>query len=165
MATIIPRWEWRTFDGGLRKAEEVLARHRSGADQESDELYLLTQAGENVKVRDDLMDIKVLREVNANGLEQWFPVMKAAFPMPAADVAKVFEALRVSRRRRAARPTRSPISQAELAGARAAVRPVKVHKLRRAGQVRELHGRVLRRHGGRATRERRSPSRAKTPRP
>ena len=40
-----------------------------------------------------LMDIKVLREVNADGLEQWTPVMKAAFPLPAAEVAQVLQAL------------------------------------------------------------------------
>ena len=63
--------------------------------QESDEVYLLSGAGDNVKVRADLMDIKVLREVNADGLEQWTPVMKAGFPLPAAEVAKVFESLRL----------------------------------------------------------------------
>ena len=62
--------------------------------QESDELYLLSGMGDNVKVRDDLMDIKVLKEVNADGLEQWTPVMKAGFPLPDTEVKKVFEALR-----------------------------------------------------------------------
>jgi exopolyphosphatase/guanosine-5'-triphosphate,3'-diphosphate pyrophosphatase len=33
--------------------------------------------------------------VDRNGLEQWTPVMKAGFPLPAAEVAKVFEALRL----------------------------------------------------------------------
>jgi exopolyphosphatase/guanosine-5'-triphosphate,3'-diphosphate pyrophosphatase len=63
--------------------------------QESSETYLLSGAGDNVKVRDALMDIKVLREVNQDGLEQWTPVMKAGFPLPAAEVTKVFEALRL----------------------------------------------------------------------
>ena len=35
-----------------------------------------------MKVRDGLMDIKVLREVNAEGLERWEPVMKQPFPLP-----------------------------------------------------------------------------------
>jgi exopolyphosphatase/guanosine-5'-triphosphate,3'-diphosphate pyrophosphatase len=68
--------------------------HADGV-QESDEVYLLSGAGDNVKVRDALMDIKVLREVNADGLEQWTPVMKAGFPLPAAEVARVFESLRL----------------------------------------------------------------------
>ena len=62
--------------------------------QESDEIYLLHGTGDNVKVRDRLMDIKVLREVNEGGLEQWTPVMKPSFPLPAEAVAKVHEALR-----------------------------------------------------------------------
>ena len=35
--------------------------------EESEELYLLTSGGDNVKVRDGLMDIKVLRETDASG--------------------------------------------------------------------------------------------------
>ena len=62
--------------------------------QESDEIYLVGREGDTVKVRDALMDIKVLREVDENGLEQWTPVMKAEFPVPATDVPRVFEALR-----------------------------------------------------------------------
>lgn len=41
------------------------------------------------------MDIKVLREVNADGLEQWTPVMKAGFPLPGVEAVKVLEALRL----------------------------------------------------------------------
>ena len=95
MAEITPRWEWRSFGRRFGGAEERLARLTPSGVQESDEIYLLSRAGENVKVRDALMDIKVLREVNADGLEQWTPVMKAGFPLPAAEAAKVFEALRL----------------------------------------------------------------------
>ena len=41
--------------------------------QESDEIYLLSSVDDNVKIRDALMDVKVLREVNMDGLEQWVP--------------------------------------------------------------------------------------------
>lgn len=101
-----------------------------GGVQESDEIYLLSGAGDNVKVRDALMDIKVLKEVNADGLEQWTPVMKAGFPLPAADVAKVFEAWRL--------PV-PPLSResytldefiADFAAQGSAIRAVKVHKQR-----------------------------------
>jgi exopolyphosphatase/guanosine-5'-triphosphate,3'-diphosphate pyrophosphatase len=63
--------------------------------QESDEVYLLSGAGGNVKIRAALMDIKVLRHVDADGLEQWTPVMKADFPIGATDAARVFEALQL----------------------------------------------------------------------
>jgi exopolyphosphatase/guanosine-5'-triphosphate,3'-diphosphate pyrophosphatase len=95
MPTIIPRWEWRTFGARFGSAEAAFAALTPGAVQESDELYLLSGAGDNVKVRDDLMDIKVLQEVNDDGLQRWTPVMKAAFPLAAPDVARVFEALRL----------------------------------------------------------------------
>jgi exopolyphosphatase/guanosine-5'-triphosphate,3'-diphosphate pyrophosphatase len=41
------------------------------------------------------MDIKVLQQVNADGLEQWTPVMKAGFPLPASEVTRVFESLKL----------------------------------------------------------------------
>jgi exopolyphosphatase / guanosine-5'-triphosphate,3'-diphosphate pyrophosphatase len=95
MAEIKPRWEWRSFGGCFGGAEERLASLTPGGVQESDEIYLLSPAGGNVKIRDALMDIKELREVNADGLEQWTPVMKAAFPLPAAEAGKVLVALRL----------------------------------------------------------------------
>ena len=96
MATIVPRWEWRTFGTRFGLAESRFAALRPGAVQESDELYFLGGLGANVKVRDGLMDIKVLQEVGADGLERWEPVMKKSFPLPAADAAKVFSSLHLA---------------------------------------------------------------------
>jgi len=95
MEKITPRWEWRSFGRSFGEAEARIAALTPEGVQESDEVYLLSGAGDNVKVRAELMDIKVLREVNADGLEQWTPVMKAGFPLPAAEVAKVFESLQL----------------------------------------------------------------------
>jgi exopolyphosphatase/guanosine-5'-triphosphate,3'-diphosphate pyrophosphatase len=92
---IVPRWEWRWFGHRFGPAESRLAALTPGAVQQSSETYLLSGEGDNVKVRDALMDIKVLREVNRDGLEQWTPVMKAGFPLPADEVTKVFAALRL----------------------------------------------------------------------
>ncbi len=95
METIRPRWEWRTFGQRFGPAEDAYASLTPSGVQESDELYLLSAAGDNVKVRDDLMDIKVLQETDAHGLQRWTPVMKAAFPLAAAEAARVAEALRL----------------------------------------------------------------------
>ena len=84
MSEIIPRWEWRSFGRRFPSAEERLARLTPSGVQESDEIYLLSASGDNVKVRDALMDVKVLQEINADGLEQWTPVMKAGFPLSAS---------------------------------------------------------------------------------
>ena len=47
--------------GGLRGRGGRFAALTPGLVQESDELYLLSAADRNVKVRDGLMDIKLLR--------------------------------------------------------------------------------------------------------
>jgi len=130
VATIIPRWEWRTFGSRFGAADVVFRALTPTGIQESDELYLLSGAGDNVKVRDDLMDIKVLKEVNADGLEQWTPVMKGTFPLSATDVRRVFESLR--------RPAPALARDAytfdqflvEVAGPDPDLRSVKVHKRR-----------------------------------
>jgi exopolyphosphatase/guanosine-5'-triphosphate,3'-diphosphate pyrophosphatase len=95
MSEIVSRWEWRSLGRSFPIAEEHLSRLTPSGVQETDEIYLLSSSGDNVKVRDALMDVKVLRETNADGLERWTPVMKAAFPLSAADAARVLGALRV----------------------------------------------------------------------
>jgi exopolyphosphatase / guanosine-5'-triphosphate,3'-diphosphate pyrophosphatase len=93
---IIPRWEWRTFGDHFGAAESTFAALTPERVQESSELYLLSAEGtDTVKVRDELMDVKHLEHVNEDGLEQWIPVMKAAFPLPAAVVDSVLAALLV----------------------------------------------------------------------
>jgi exopolyphosphatase/guanosine-5'-triphosphate,3'-diphosphate pyrophosphatase len=130
MNTITPRWEWRSFGPRFGAAQAYLATLEPQGVQESDEVYLLCAGGANVKVRAALMDIKVLQQVNADGLEQWIPVMKAAFPLPASEAAKVFEALRLPL------PSMSRASYTfdafveEFAKPGAAIRTVQVHKHR-----------------------------------
>jgi exopolyphosphatase/guanosine-5'-triphosphate,3'-diphosphate pyrophosphatase len=75
-------------DGGGR-----LGRFDPRAGRGERRALLLSAAGGNVKVRYGLMDIKLLREVDAGGLERWEPVLKAGFPLPAAEVSRVFDAL------------------------------------------------------------------------
>ena len=94
MSVIVPRWEWRTFGASFGAADAVLAGLTPTGIEESDELYLLSEDGDNVKVRDDLIDIKVLRDVDYHGLQRWEPTLKAGFPLAAAEVAAAFEALR-----------------------------------------------------------------------
>ena len=53
MTAITPRWEWRTFGSRFGPAEAVFEALTPSAVQESDELYLLSGAGDNVKVRDE----------------------------------------------------------------------------------------------------------------
>lgn len=93
MAEIIPRWEWRTFGkefgGGEEKIKEL------GTDnfvKKSSEKYILSRnSNENCKIRDDLMDIKSLRQVNSDKLEQWYPTMKLTFPLSKASIEDLFK--------------------------------------------------------------------------
>ena len=78
-------------------AELRLASLATAPPEVSDEQYVLGLRSEaSIKVRDALMDIKRLEHVDDHGLEQWRPVMKAAFPLAQADVIAVIEALGTS---------------------------------------------------------------------
>src|SRR5436190_12021560 len=97
MPAIVPRWEWRTFGEGFDVADDYFAALSPESVTESAELYLLsTKADDTVKVRDGLIDVKHLEQVNDDGLEQWRPVMKAAFPLPAAEVGSLLATLGAS---------------------------------------------------------------------
>jgi exopolyphosphatase/guanosine-5'-triphosphate,3'-diphosphate pyrophosphatase len=81
MAEIIPRWEWRTFGQDFGNCEEKIKQYGEKGFKKSEEKYILSKVSdENIKIRDDLIDIKSLRQVNDDRLEQWFPAMKEGFP-------------------------------------------------------------------------------------
>jgi exopolyphosphatase/guanosine-5'-triphosphate,3'-diphosphate pyrophosphatase len=137
METIIPRWEWRAFAASFGDADRRFSQLPPGRVQESDELYLLSPSTDaNVKIRDELMDLKTLEHVNADGLEQWRPVMKGEFPLPAADVAKVCAALGVAPLSSREVYTLEQL-QAELTHPSRGVRVVRVHKKRQRYTVGE----------------------------
>jgi hypothetical protein len=85
---IVPRWEWRCFAPSLATIMQAVAIPRDAAKRESDEIYLLDPRGtENVKIRDGVLDIKRLRQIDADGLELWEPVFKTPFPLARGDLA------------------------------------------------------------------------------
>jgi len=124
------RWEWRTFGDDFGAVDDAAANLSATAVQESDEVYFLAAGGENVKIRDGVLDVKVLREIDGVGLHRWEPILKATFPLSPTDVTTAFEALR--------QPV--PILErdnytleqleAELIGPNRAIRAVPVHKRR-----------------------------------
>ena len=94
METIIPRWEWRTFGHDFGAALDSFTPLTPEKVQHSDEVYLVARSpGVNVKIRDGLLDIKVLERVDSNGLEQWRPVSKEAFPLSPSAAASLRQAL------------------------------------------------------------------------
>jgi exopolyphosphatase/guanosine-5'-triphosphate,3'-diphosphate pyrophosphatase len=125
------RWEWRTFGDGFGPAESRFAALTPERVQESDDLYLLSRNSDaSVKVRDGLMDVKALQRVGDDGLEQWWPVLKAPFPLGTEDFGVLGDALRVA----VAPPADGAGSLEELTEALAAASPdllaVMVHKRR-----------------------------------
>jgi exopolyphosphatase/guanosine-5'-triphosphate,3'-diphosphate pyrophosphatase len=91
LAGIVPRWEWRTFGDVAVPLSGTPERV-----QDSDEVYLLSlESDASVKVRDGLMDVKLLESVDDAGLEQWRPVLKAAFPLGRDNVSVLLGALRI----------------------------------------------------------------------
>ena len=129
---VVPRWEWRTWEERLAEVEPIFDALTPHQVAESDELYVLSTMGsDTVKCRDGLMDVKHLRQVDDDGLEQWIPVMKAPFPLSAADVSAVLDALGLD----AHELGRSQSSRSELlakvVGPNPRLRAVDVHKTRR----------------------------------
>ena len=93
-AKLVPRWEWRTFGEDFGPAESSAPSVERV--EESDELYLLSRDGdETVKVRHGLLDVKRLLAVDDDGLEQWLPVAKHAFPLSRDNVGAALAELRV----------------------------------------------------------------------
>jgi exopolyphosphatase / guanosine-5'-triphosphate,3'-diphosphate pyrophosphatase len=132
MGEIVPRWEWRTFGERFEPADERFAALEPERVQESDELYLLSVGStqSTVKVRDELMDVKRLEHVNDDGLQQWLPVMKAGFPLGAADVASVLKALGVDPPELERAEYSLDQLLAEVVEPNPALLPVDVHKVR-----------------------------------
>ncbi len=93
MTSVVPRWEWRTWTA-VGVAAARLASATPDAVHESEELYLVSRGGEDaVKVRDGLVDVKRLEEVDAHGLERWRPVLKQPTTLTADDVRVLADAL------------------------------------------------------------------------
>jgi exopolyphosphatase / guanosine-5'-triphosphate,3'-diphosphate pyrophosphatase len=127
---IIPRWEWRAFGDSFGGAEEKFGALQPERVQESDELYFLAgDSDENVKVRDDLLDVKHLEHVNEDGLEQWLPVLKAPFPISSADALAVLGRLGASPPADREKYTLRELVD-ELVEPTDGLRPVRVHKRR-----------------------------------
>src|SRR5205085_12282380 len=91
---VVARWEWRTFGDELGEAEQRLAAMTPERVTESEETYLLSVDAEaSVKLRDGVLDVKLLQRVDDDGLQQWRPVLKVSEPFGPDDVRTALEAL------------------------------------------------------------------------
>ena len=131
MGTIVPRWEWRTFGHEFGDAEARFQALGAEKVQNSEETYLLAAGSNaNVKIRDQLLDIKLLKHANDDGLEQWRPVLKEGFPLSPSAVAQVRKVLELPAGPRDAGAISVERLLADLAPPGGGVRVISVHKIR-----------------------------------
>lgn len=92
MTPLTLRWEWRAFGSSFGEAEARL-KAALGPPRQSTETYLVAPVrNANVKIRDDLLDLKVLDRVDPHGLELWRPVLKSSFPIDRVTLTSIFDA-------------------------------------------------------------------------
>ena len=127
---VVPRWEWRTFADDLALVDPSNELTPSEV-RESDEVYALPRAPASVKFRDDVVDVKVLEQVDEAGLEQWRPVLKAALPLSTDDVGVVLDALNVGPLPQLDRPSYGLAELRDLLRGSVEIYVVDVHKKRR----------------------------------
>ena len=139
MEKIIPRWEYRVFAEDLGAIEGKIREHEVTRVKESAEDYIVCRSsGNNVKVRDGLLDIKQLENTNEDTLEQWMPVMKVGFPCPADDVARIFSAFDLVRPEMERDEYTYDQFIAEIVGGTDGLAVVKVTKKRTGFMIREV---------------------------
>ena len=87
-----PRFEFRTFGQDFADAEFRMSRLSTPVSEKvwertSNEIYIMSRKNDNynAKIRGGKMDIKTFIK-EKDGLEQWIPLIKAEFPIPAATL-------------------------------------------------------------------------------
>lgn len=91
MAPLTLRWEWRAFGTSFGAAEDRL-RDSLAPPRSSAETYLLAPvATVNVKIRNDLLDLKQLEQVDVHGLELWHPVLTSPFPLDVPTLTRLMQ--------------------------------------------------------------------------
>jgi len=98
-----PRFEFRSFGQNFDTIHHRMARFSVPVpekvwERRSDEIYIVSRTNDvnNTKIRDGKMDIKTLVQT-VDGLEQWAPLMKGEFPLPAGVLRdEVYPAFRVT---------------------------------------------------------------------
>lgn len=90
MQSVADRHEYRVFARNFGIVEQRMrARLAAPRLRESDEIYIVGAGitDHNVKVRDNQIDIKVLRD-RAHGMERWMPALKTPLPVIDAEARR-----------------------------------------------------------------------------
>lgn len=88
IAPVVPRWEWRLIARTLPIDPARLAVDPGGPSAGREAYLLSTRTPHNVKIRNQVLEIKWLERRAADGLELWRPTARSPFPLdPAARKA------------------------------------------------------------------------------
>lgn len=129
--TIIPRWEWRTFAKNLSRSEELIRSHQRGNVKVSEEIYILSRLkNDNVKIRQNAIEVKVLKAVDDAGLEQWYPAVREPFPLALSRLMTLFRYMGPLPPKIAHTRYNSSLFLEEIVQPSSWLRPVRVHKNR-----------------------------------
>jgi exopolyphosphatase/guanosine-5'-triphosphate,3'-diphosphate pyrophosphatase len=91
MAENLPRWEWRTWGRNIKLNVDV-KEYEHTRRAETKEVYVLSiLCDENVKIRENRLDVKSLQCVDGDLLEQWKPIKKAAFPLKTETFLEIYK--------------------------------------------------------------------------
>jgi exopolyphosphatase/guanosine-5'-triphosphate,3'-diphosphate pyrophosphatase len=127
-----PRWEWRAFDGDLATLESIVGPSALVEPHRSQEIYLLNASTlHSAKIRGGSLEIKRLKQVDANGLELWSPAFKGAFPLSSQMLREAFSALGLPPPIFRHDSYTLELFLTEIIASDAAFRPVEVSKARR----------------------------------
>lgn len=91
VSAVIPRYEYRIFGNDLKKYEDkIIGFSEKERTRHMDSVYLLTawRRKNNVKIREGVMDIKLLEQEH-EGLQQWNPFLVGKFPLKAEIIKSV----------------------------------------------------------------------------
>lgn len=91
VSAVLPRYEFRIFGNNLKKYEDkIIGFSEKEMTRHMDSVYLLTpwKRKNNVKIREGVMDIKLL-EQEYEGLQQWNPFLVGKFPLKAEIIKSV----------------------------------------------------------------------------
>jgi len=89
------RWEWRIFGESLPLPATPRLQVQPPEPVVNESYLLSARSIQNVKLRGNAVDIKLLDAVEAGGLERWRPAGHFVFPLGPAHIACIQEALGV----------------------------------------------------------------------
>ena len=80
------RWEWRVFaEAPFASLTPLFARLTPANSKKNSDIYIISPSTDaNLKIRNNMLDVKTLLETAASGAERWSPAFRCAFP-PQAD--------------------------------------------------------------------------------